>query len=77
MAAHAGGLNFIGCPARPAPVAVWQHLDGPDGGSKRTQQAGKRYGLCGGTHYRKGADTPLLMIGPDFGTHRNQLFAIM
>jgi len=52
-----------------------KHLDGPVGGSECTQQAGKRYGLFGSTHYRKRADRPLLMIGSDLGTHRKQLFA--
>jgi hypothetical protein len=52
-----------------------KHLDGPVGGSKRTQQAGKLYGLFAGAEYRKGTDRRLLMIGTDSDTHRKELFA--
>jgi hypothetical protein len=52
-----------------------KHLDGPFGGSKRTQQAGKLYGLFAGAEYRKGTDRRLLMRGPDSDTHRKELFA--
>jgi hypothetical protein len=51
-----------------------KHLDGPVGGSERTQQAGKLYGLFAGAEYRKGTDRRLLMIGPDSDTHRKELF---
>ena len=69
------GINFTGGPAKYAPAADWKHPDGPVGGSKRTQQAGKLYGLFGGADYRKGANRRLLMIGPDPDTQRKQLFA--
>src|SRR5215212_12194709 len=52
-----------------------KHLDGPVGGSECAQQAGKLYGLFGGTDDRQGTDRPLLMVGPDLETHRQQLFA--